>query len=56
MNKFLIIYPGALGDILLTRPILFYLKEQFPGCQIDYVGNPDADSLDLQLRTLQGRS
>ena len=41
MNRFLIIYPGALGDTLLTRPVLFYLKKQFPNCQIDYVGNPE---------------
>lgn len=41
MVKFLIIYPGALGDILLTRPALFCIKQKFKDCLIDYAGNPD---------------
>jgi len=41
MNRFLIIYPGALGDILLTCPVLFLLKKTIPNCCIDYVGNPE---------------
>lgn len=40
MKRFLIIYPGALGDTLLTRAAILTIKKTYPGCAVDYAGNP----------------
>jgi ADP-heptose:LPS heptosyltransferase len=35
----LIIHPGAIGDTLLTFPVIMALKEQYPQVHITFVGN-----------------
>ncbi len=37
MKKILVIKPRAIGDVLLSTPVLPNLREEFPGAQIDFL-------------------
>lgn len=39
MGKILIIFPGALGDILLALPVIQAIKHRFPTAVLDFVGD-----------------
>ena len=40
MKRILIIRSGAVGDLILTLPVLAALKKQYDGLSIDMMGNP----------------
>lgn len=48
--KILIIRLSSLGDIILTEPIVRYLRESYPEAEIDYVTKPQF----IELVTLMG--
>lgn len=37
MERFLIVKTSAIGDVIQALPVAAYLKERFPGCQVDWV-------------------
>ena len=45
MKRILIIRSGAVGDLILTLPVLSALKKQYDGLSIDMMGNPARLSL-----------
>ena len=45
MKRVLIIRSGAVGDLILTLPVLSALKQRYDGLSIDMMGDPDRLSL-----------
>jgi ADP-heptose:LPS heptosyltransferase len=45
--RILILRGGALGDFIVTLPALRWLRERWPGCWIELVGNANAAELGL---------
>lgn len=45
MRKILVIRGGALGDFILTIPVLAALRRQFPKCKLEILGYPSVASL-----------
>jgi len=45
MRRILVIRGGAIGDFVLTLPVLAALRGHFPGCSIDILGNPKIAAL-----------
>ena len=45
MKRVLIIRSGAVGDLILTLPVLSALKKRYDGLSIDMMGDPDRLSL-----------
>jgi heptosyltransferase-3 len=43
--KILVIRGGALGDFILTLPVLAALRREFPGARLEILGNPSFGSL-----------
>lgn len=44
-KNFLIVKTSAIGDVVQSFPVLEYLKERFPSCNIDWVVSPASFSL-----------
>ncbi|MBT6790122.1 MAG: hypothetical protein HOA45_10725, partial [Verrucomicrobia bacterium] len=45
--RILVIRGGAIGDFILTLPVLAALRERFPGVEIEVLGYPRIASLAL---------
>jgi heptosyltransferase-3 len=45
--RILVIRGGAIGDFILTLPVLAALRERFPGVEIEVLGYPHIASLAL---------
>ena len=44
-EKFLIIAPSWIGDLIIAQSLLKYLKEEYLNCQIDMVVRPELTEL-----------
>jgi heptosyltransferase III len=47
-GRILVIRGGALGDFVLTLPVLSALKRQFPGAQVEWLGYPQFAAIAIQ--------
>lgn len=48
MNRILVIRAGAVGDFVVTLPVLDALRKRWPGAQIEVVGHPRIAGLALE--------
>jgi heptosyltransferase II len=44
-EKFLIIAPSWIGDLIISQSLLKYLKKEYPNCQIDMIVRPELTNL-----------
>ncbi len=49
MNSILVIRGGAIGDFILTMPVLSALRTKFPNARIDLLANPSIASLAIEF-------
>jgi heptosyltransferase III len=47
-GKFLVIRGGAIGDFILTLPVLVAIKEMFPGSHVEVLGYPNVTQLAVE--------
>jgi heptosyltransferase III len=52
--RILVLRGGALGDLVVSTPALFALRDRFPGAEIHLVGNRTAAELLLDAGIIQG--
>ena len=52
-EKFLIIAPSWIGDLMISQSLLKYLKKEYPDCQIDMVVKPELITLAKMMPELK---
>jgi heptosyltransferase II len=52
-EKFLIIAPSWIGDLIISQSLLKYLKKEYPDCQIDMIVKPELTTLAKMMPELK---